>query len=246
MTFCVAMKIEDGIVAFADSRITTGTEQTLARKVTVQQKTGHSLFLMTSGLRSVRDKVITYFEESTQTGDLKFDKLYKAVNHFASQIRIVEEEDRRALQASGLAFDLHSIIGGQLENDREHKLYLIYPQGNWIEITMETPYHIIGERGYGKPILDLGLSYQSSPLTALKVGFLAFDATRRSATDVGFPLDVVYYRKNSFSIVEYQYEGNELEEVCAFWKERLRQSLEELPASWTNKLLLPYATPPQA
>jgi len=243
MTFCVGMKIEDGLVAFADSRITTGTEQTLARNVTVQQKTGHSLFLMTSGLRSVRDKAITYFDESSQ--DQKFDKLYKAVNHFADQLRIVAEEDRRALQASGLAFDLHAIIGGQLENDREHKLYLIYPQANWIEITMETPYHILGERGYGKPILELGLNYRSSPLTALKVGFLAFDATRRSATDVGFPLDVVYYKKNSFNIVEYQYEKSELEEVCAFWKERLRQSLEDLPAAWTNKLLLSLAEPPQ-
>lgn len=240
MTFCVAMKIEDGIVAIADSRITSGTEQTRARKVTVHPQGHHRLFLMTSGLRSVRDKAVTYFEETTNVGGLKFDKLYKAVNHFAEQIRKVAEEDKSALHESGLSFDLHSIVGGQLEKDSEHKLYLIYPQGNWIEITMETPYQIIGERGYGKPILDLGLNYHSSPLTALKVGFLAFDATRRSATDVGFPLDVVYCKKDSFQIVEYQYEKKELEEVCDWWRERLRQSLEDMPASWTNRLLASF------
>ncbi len=240
MTFCVAMKTEDGIVAISDSRITTGTEQTRARKVTVFQKENHSLFLMTSGLRSVRDKALTYFEEKFHEGEQNFDKLYKAVNHFAEQIRKVATEDRPALEQSGLMFDLHSIIGGQLENDDEHKLYLVYPQGNWIEITQETPYQVIGERGYGKPILDLGLNYHSSPITALKVGFLAFDATRRSATDVGFPIDVVYYQKDSFRIVEYQYEKKELEDVCDWWRERLRHSLEELPANWTNKVLSPF------
>jgi len=240
MTFCIAMKIEDGIVAIADSRITSGTEQTLARKVTVHQKPSHSLFLMTSGLRSVRDKALTYFEEKIEEEGSKFDKMYKAVNHFTEQIRIVAEEDKPALEESGLSFNLHCIIGGQLEKDDEHKLFLVYPQGNWIEVTMETPYQIIGERGYGKPIMDLGLNFHSSPITALKVGFLAFDATRRSATDVGFPIDVVHYRKDSFKIVEYQYERSELEEVCAWWKERLRQSLEELPANWTNNLLAPF------
>ncbi len=240
MTFCVAMKIEEGIVAISDSRITSGTEQTLARKVTIHQRENHSLFLMTSGLRSVRDKALTYFEEALDEVDKDFDKLYKAVNHFTEQIRRVAEEDKPALEESGLSFNLHSIIGGQLEKDEEHKLFLIYPQGNWIEITPETPYKIIGEGSYGKPIMDLGLNFHSSPITALKVGFLAFDATRRSATDVGFPIDVVHYQKDSFKIVEYQYEKDEMEEVCAWWRERLRQSLEELPANWTNKLLSPY------
>ncbi|QPJ62836.1 MAG: peptidase [Candidatus Nitronauta litoralis] len=244
MTFCVAMKIESGIVAISDSRITSGTEQTLARKVTVHQKENHSLFLMTSGLRSVRDKALTYFEEALCETDEKFEKLYKAVNHFTEQIRKVAEEDKPAIEDSGLSFNLHSIIGGQLEKDDEHKLYLVYPQGNWIEVTQETPYQIIGEGSYGKPILDLGLCYASSPITALKVGFLAFDATRRSATDVGFPIDVVYYPKDSYKIIEYQYEKNDLEEVCAWWRERLRSSLEELPASWTNNVLAPFNTIP--
>ena len=154
----------------------------------------------------------------------------------------VAEEDKISLEESGLAFNLHSIIGGQLEKDDEHKVYLIYPQGNWVEITNETPYQIIGEGGYGKPILDLGLNYNSSPITALKVGFLAFDATRRSATGVGFPIDVIYYKKNSFKFSEYQYDREEMQEVCAWWRENLTRSLEELPANWTNKVLPSFNT----
>ena len=237
MTFCVGMKIDDGIIALADSRITSGGVQTLARKVTIHQKPNQSLFLMTSGLRSVRDKALTYFEETINEDDKQFDKMYKAVNHYTDQIRKVAEEDKSSLEESGLSFNLHSLIGGQLEKDEEHKLYLIYPEGNWVEITNETPYQIIGEGGYGKPILDLGLNHNSSPITALKVGFLAFDATRRSATGVGFPIDVIYYKKDSFKFSEYQYDKEEMQEVCAWWRENLTRSLEELPANWTNKVL---------
>ncbi|MDH5762786.1 MAG: peptidase [Nitrospinota bacterium] len=237
MTFCVGIKIADGIIALADSRITSGGVQTLARKVTLHQKPNQSLFLMTSGLRSVRDKALTYFEETINESGQQFDKMYKAVNHYTDQIRKVAEEDKSSLEESGLSFDLHSLMGGQLAKDKEHKLYLIYPQGNWVEITNETPYQIIGEGGYGKPILDLGLNHNSSPITALKVGFLAFDATRRSATGVGFPIDVIYYKKNSFKFSEYQYDKEEMLEVCAWWRENLTRSLEELPANWTNKVL---------
>ncbi len=242
MTFCVGIKINDGIIALADSRITSGGVQTVARKVTLHQKPNQSLFLMTSGLRSVRDKSLTYFEETFNEAGQHFDKMYKAVNHFAEQIRKVADEDKSSLEESGLSFNLHSLIGGQLEKDEEHKLFLIYPQGNWVEITNETPYQIIGEGGYGKPILDLGLNHNSSPITALKVGFLAFDATRRSATGVGFPIDVVYYKKNSFKFSEYQYDKEEMQEVCAWWREHLTRSLEELPANWTNKVLPSFNT----
>ena len=103
------------------------------------------MFLMTSGLRSVRDKAVTYFDEAIGESDQTFDKLFKAVNVFAAQIRRVSNEDKDALDKAGLIFDLHALVGGQLENDQEHKLYLIYPQGNWVEVSEGTPYCIIGE-----------------------------------------------------------------------------------------------------
>jgi len=59
MTFCVGMKVQDGLVGIADTRITTGTEYITARKLTIHQHGKHSIFIMTSGLRSVRDKALT-------------------------------------------------------------------------------------------------------------------------------------------------------------------------------------------
>ena len=87
MSFCLGMKVAGGLIGIADSRVTSGTEHSTARKVSIHQNGRHSMFVMTAGLRSVRDKTITYFEEVIQESDQQFDKLYKAVNAFAEQIR---------------------------------------------------------------------------------------------------------------------------------------------------------------
>ena len=195
------------------------------------------MFLMTSGLRSVRDKAVTYFDEAIGDGDQTFDKLFKAVNVFAAQIRRVAEEDKATLDKAGLLFDLHALVGGQLENDQEHKLYLIYPQGNWVEVSEGTPYCIIGETGYGKPLLDRVLRYQSHMDLALKVGFLAFDATRTSSTSVEYPLDVVLYRHDTFDIVEHRFQKEDLAEISSWWQSRIYEAVEELPSTWIDRVL---------
>src|SRR5262245_23613223 len=232
MTFCLGMNVEEGLVGIADTRVTMGTECITARKVTVYQQERHSLFLMTSGLRSVRDKVLTYFDEVMAAREQPFDRLFKAVNALAGQIRRVAGEDKEALEEAGLKFNLYCLAGGQLENDREHKLYLVYPQGNWIEIGQGTPYHIIGASGYGKPILDRTLKYQDPMRFALKVGCLAFDSARVSAAGVDFPIDVILYKGGSYRISEHRYEKKDLEHASNWWQERLRASVNELPDEW--------------
>ncbi len=237
MTFCVAIKIADGLVGIADTRVTSGSEHITARKVTIHQNGRYSMFLMTSGLRSVRDKALTYFEEELEKKNTTFNKLYQAVNAFAAQVRRVATEDKQALEEGGLDFNLFSIIGGQLEDDKEHKLYLLYPLGNWVEVTESSPYFLIGETSYGKPILDRVLRFHSSMETALKVAYLAFDSTRISAVDVGFPIDVVLYRRDSFEIAQHGYDVEDLQHLPQWWQERLRASVEELPNEWVHQAL---------
>lgn len=237
MTFCLGMKVEDGLIGIADTRVTTGAECITARKVSIHQHGRHSMFLMTSGLRSVRDKAVTYFEEAISESDLTFNKLFKAVNVFAAQIRRVADEDKDALDKAGLSFNLHALVGGQLEDDLEHRLFLIYPQGNWVEVSEGTPYCIIGETGYGKPLLDRVLRYTSTMDMAIKVGFLAFDATRTSSTSVEYPLDVVLYRHDTFDIIEHRFHKEDLAEISSWWQSRICDSVEALPSIWIDRLL---------
>lgn len=237
MTFCLGIKVEDGLVGIADSLITSGSECITASKVFIYEQDRQSLFIMTAGLRSVRDKALTYFEEAIEERGASFDRLFKAVNVLGEQVRRVAEEDKAALQESGFQFDFHALVGGQFDRDREHKLYLLYPQANWIEIGRGTPYQIIGAPGYGKPVLDRTLKYGDSIAFALKVGCLAFDSTRISAANVDFPVEVLLYQRDSFRIVHQRYEKQDLADPSNWWQEHLRQSVHELQSEWAAPLL---------
>jgi len=238
MTYCLGIKTKEGLVAIADTRITSGTNKSTKKKIYVQQRERHSLFIMTSGLRSVRDKAVVYFEELFKGGITHYNKMYKAVNAFGEQVKRVADEDELALEKAGLKFNLNTIIGGQLEDDDEHKLFLIYSQGNWVEVNDDSPFVIIGNSGYGKTLLNRVLTSDSTMEQALKAGFLSFDSTRLSANDVDFPIDVVIYEKDAYHLSENRYTANDMEEMSRLWDSKLKQILNELPEDWMKNSLV--------
>jgi putative proteasome-type protease len=242
MTFCLGIKTKNGLVGLSDTRITSGSETTTSKKVYTVNKQKHSFFIMTSGLRSVRDKAITYFSEVIARQDDSFTKLYQAVNEFGSQVKVVAKEDKEYLEEAGFNFNLFSIIGGQLEDDLEPKLYLLYPQGNWIEIRKGTPFVIIGNTGFGHPVLKRSLHYDDSLDYALKCAFLAFDATRISANDVDFPIDTVILKNDEYFTKEKRFEQKELEHVSQFWNNRLKNAIAELPSEVLNNAFEDFDT----
>ena len=245
MTFCLGIKTKAGIVGLADTRITSGSETTTSKKIYTVNREQHSFFIMTSGLRSVRDKAITYFGEVIENEDANFSKLYESVNEFASQVKRVAREDKASLEEAGLTFNLFSIIGGQLEKDKEPKLYLLYPQGNWIEIKQGTPFVIIGNTGFGNPVLKRSLKYEESLGFALKSAFLAFDATRISSNDVDYPIDTVVMENNSFHIVENRFEQHELSHISEYWNNCLKEAINTLPDEVLKKAFVPQAVNPE-
>jgi len=237
MTFCLAMKVKDGIVGISDTRVTSGKECMTAKKVSIHQNAGrHTSFIMTSGLRSLRDKAVTYFQEVIDQEDKTFNKLYKMVNAFGEQLKRVAAEDRKSLEENGLSFNLYALVAGQLEDDKEPMLYMLYPEGNWVEVGEGSPYFIIGNTGHGKPLLDRALKYESSMEFALKVGYLSFNATRVSANDVEFPIDVVICRKDDFHITEKRFNRDDMQRYSLWWQERIAQSIHEMPDEWVHSV----------
>lgn len=237
MTFCLGVKTAQGLVGIADRRITSGSDVSSEKKVFVHQIKNHSLFIMTSGLRSVRDKAITYFQEVLENESIGLDKLYKAANSLGSQVKRVAQEDAQAINGAGLRFNLHAIVGGQLENDSEHKLFLLYPEGNWIEVTEGSQFIIIGNSGYGKPIIKRNIKYTSSFEEVIKLGFLAFDSTRVSANDVDFPIDILLYENGSYNILEHTFDKVDLEHISYQWNALLNASVQKLSNDWIDPLL---------
>lgn len=114
----------------------------------------------------------------------------------------------------------------------EQRLYMLYPQGNWVEVSQASPYYIIGESGYGKSLLDRILCYDSPLETALKAGYLAFDATRNSTIDVAFPLDVVLYRRDTMRMVERRFEEADMADLANWWQNSIIEQLNLAPGTW--------------
>lgn len=237
MTFCLGINVQDGLVGIADTRISSGTESLTAKKVATYQGPGFSFFIMNSGLRSLRDKVLLYFEEEFAKQTSARERLYKVANLYASQVRRIAEEDKAALRESDLRFNIYGLIGGQMSGDTSQRLFMIYPEGNWVEIGPDTPYQIIGNSGYGKPILERSLTETDDLLYAFKLAILAFDATRLCASDVDFPIDVLLYKRGSFELVEHRFDREELSQISRWWQERMRSAVDDLPSEWVQAAL---------
>jgi putative proteasome-type protease len=237
MTFCLGMNLDEGLVGIADTRVLSGHESLMAKKVATYQGPGFSFFVMTSGLRSLRDKVLLWFEDEFARHPDVRTRLFKVVNLYSAQVRRVAEEDGPSLRAADFRFNIHTLIGGQMSGDSSHRLYLVYPEGNWVEVGPDTPYQIIGNSGFGKPIIERSLAHTDPIIYAFKLGLLAFDATRLCAADVDFPIDLLIYRRGSYELVEHRYEREDLRQISAWWQQRMRSAVSELPSTWVESVL---------
>jgi putative proteasome-type protease len=237
MTYCLGITVKEGLIAIADTRITAGNEMYSNKKISIHEINNHSLFIMTAGLRSVRDKTITYFNQKIAEEEESYQFMFEAASAFGKMLKKVSDEDREVLEKEGYQFNLHAIIGGQMPKDSEHKLFLVFPEGNWIEINDGLKYQIIGNSNYGKPILNRNLTFDTSLKEALKMGFLSFDATQFSTNDVDYPIDVVVYESGSFKAKELRLYKEDMQKISDDWNLSLRNSLKTINEDWMKDLL---------
>ena len=256
MTFCVALRSRAGVVALADTRIVRGPERLTKGKLAFVDGDGATFFVMTSGLRSVRDKLLIYAEEALaglREADRAPSRLYEVANLLGTELRRVRAEDAEALARSGLAFNAHLILGGRLPGDPAPTLFYLYPEGNWIEVADDSPWFMIGRTHYGRPILDRLMHAEASTELMLALAVLAHDATAASVTDVGPPVDVLSLPAGG-AAAEHRFERPELERVSRWWHESLADAIRRMPMAWATPLLgtdappapVPPAPPPRA
>jgi putative proteasome-type protease len=158
--------------------------------------------------------------------------MYEAARAVGACVRTVSDIDRDALAKDEYNFNIHLLLGGQIKGDVAD-LYLIYPQGNPICATEDSPYLQIGEVKYGRPILDRGIDSRKTSLDAAsKYAMLSFDATMRSNVTVGPPIELLQYRNNSLCFDQYRRFGahdSELDLIHARWEQALRRVVDDLP-----------------
>jgi len=244
MTYCVGIKTHQGLVMASDSRSNAGHDQVnVCRKMHTFARPGERAFvILTSGGLSLTQSAITLLRQDFNDGKglATAATFYDAVRCVGEYVRRVAEMDRAALEADGCSFNIHLLIGGQIKGEAP-QLYLIYPQGNPLAVTNETPFLQIGEFKYGRPILERGLVYSKTTLeSAALYALLSFDATMRSNATVGPPIEMMIYRNDRLEFDEYCCLGADDPQMIAIhkqWESALRNAVEALPEIEFNACL---------
>ena len=134
-------------------------------------------------------------------------------------------------QKADTSFNANLILGGQVEGEKP-RLFLIYPQGNFIESSTDNPFFQIGETKYGKPILvrayDPFLSFEET----IKLMLLSFDSTLKANLSVGLPLDFQIYENNTFvqgPSGRFESGDQYLADVSIGWSQALKNAFKQMP-----------------
>src|ERR1700722_10675808 len=167
MTYCLGILTKRGLVMASDSRTNAGYDQVnTSCKTHIFDKPGERVFiLLSSGSLSCTQSILTLIRRDFDKGAglAVAGSMYDAARVVGEQVRRVSDLDRNALERDDYKFNVNFILGGQVHGE-EPALFLIYPQGNPLQATEESPYLQIGETKYGRPILDRGIRFDKTTL----------------------------------------------------------------------------------
>jgi putative proteasome-type protease len=145
-------------------------------------------------------------------------------------LREVRDRESVFLSQSNIDSSVNFIVGGQIKNE-PMRLFLVYAEGNFIEVSEENPFFQIGETKYGKPIIDRVINPKTPINDAVKCILVSFDSTMRSNLSVGFPIDLVCYQNNSLDLTFQHITQNDdyFAQISRCWGEGLRSVFASLP-----------------
>jgi putative proteasome-type protease len=247
LTYCVALKVEAGLVFASDSRTNAGFDQiSTFRKMMVYERPGDRfMVLLSSGNLSISQSVREFLQAETLPAEdggepitiWNAKSMFDAARVLGHTVRRVEAQDGPALRAAGLDFGCTLIFGGQIKGE-SMRLFLVYSTGNFIEATAETCYFQIGEAKYGKPVLDRML-VPSTPLEqAAKCALVSIDSTLKSNVSVGLPIDLVVYQAGSLGceqVVCIDDTNPYFAMIRNSWGQRLREAFEGIDdPNWSS------------
>jgi putative proteasome-type protease len=236
MTYCLGIKTREGLVLASDSRTNAGYDQVnVCRKMHTFVETGERVFvIMTSGSLSISQSIVTLLRRDFEIGQglASAPTMYDAARVLGEQVRRVDALDRAALERDDHRFNVNLILGGQIRG-QEPDLYMIYPQGNPLAATEDSPYLQIGEAKYGRPILDRGVRYAETSLDeGARYALISLDSTMRSNVTVGPPIDLIVYGRDELRITRqrrFDEQDPDLLAIHRQWEQALRKAVHALP-----------------
>ncbi len=238
MTYCVAISVDAGICFISDSRTNAGVDNvsTYSKMFSFGRDGDRQIVLLSAGNLATTQGVVNQIEkdirQSTRRNLMTVSNLEDAAD-YVGEISVAQQSKH----GGGSVYEASFIVGGQIAGE-QHRAFLVYPQGNHITTSSDTPFLQIGESKYGKPILDRIITLDIQLDTAAVCGLVSMDSTMRSNITVGPPIEVLIYHGDSLLIQRrYRFEESSeyLRQINRSWDEKLKESFASMPPiSWSE------------
>ncbi len=239
MTYCVGLRLDKGLVFMSDTRTNAGVDNiSTYRKMFTWAEEGESVItMMTAGNLATTQSVVSLIDERNRAPSergpaiLHLPSMFQVAKYVGQNLREVIAQNAEDGQRAESYFNATIIVGGQVKGS-DPRLFLIYPEGNFIEAGDDTPFLQIGEFKYGRPILvrafDAGMSFDA----AVKLLLVSFDSTIKANLSVGLPLDYEIYEKDSLRKgLRRRLRSNDpyYQTITHGWGDSLKEAFDRLP-----------------
>lgn len=238
MTYCVGMCLKDGLLFASDSRTNAGVDYitSYSKMYTFTPAPDRMFVILSAGNLAITQEIINHIQRDLDYPDdgeslLSARYLFEVADYISWISLQVQQKHQQSLQQAGVSGEVTLIVGGQIQG-QPHGLLMIYPQGNYIEASENTPYLQIGETKYGKPVLDRLVHYELGLNDAARLALVSLTSTANSNITVGPPFELSTYQTNQFTLsgrCRFEYSGQYLNELDVSWKQGLQQAFENLP-----------------
>lgn len=194
--------------------------------------------LMTAGNLATTQALISVLEERSKAATdrspaiLEQPTMFQVARLVGSTLKEVILDSGAEGQDASSKFKASVVLGGQIAGGTP-TLFLIYPEGNFIEVTDDAPFFQIGETKYGKPILVRAYDADMSFEDAIKLLMVSFDSTIKANLSVGLPLDLQVYKTDSLITrdqIRIEADDAYFQSISEGWGEALRTALSQLPS----------------
>lgn len=206
MTYCVALRLDSGMIFASDSRTNAGVDHiaTFCKMRVYEKADDRVIVVLSSGNLSMTQGVTNLLDRHQHAAEgvptiWNAESMFDVATLAGDALREMQKRDGQMLMQSGIEATANLIIGGQIKGEHE-RLFHLYSQGNFIEASDETPYFQLGEAKYGKPILDRVLTPGTPQKEAAKCVLISFDSTIKSNISVGLPIDMLWYPKDALRV----------------------------------------------
>jgi putative proteasome-type protease len=234
MTYCLAIKVESGLVFCSDSRTNAGMDHvsTYSKMHSFGIPGERQIVLMSAGNLATTQSVIAKIRRDLEHGDEANLLNLPTLRDIADYVGKINSHEQDKHEADKSQFEATFIMGGQISAEQTHDIFLIYPEGNCISTSADTPFLQIGESKYGKPILDRILSPSTSLNTSTAAALVSMDSTIRSNLTVGPPIEINIYQANTLqpcTYLKFNEDSSYLRQLKKEWDARIKEAFNQLP-----------------